>query len=483
MLAGAALATLLVASGAMNARAETYGFHGHIQHRFERLSDFVLDAEGVRHEQPYRHTFRARVGGKMNFTRDFWITSTVQLMDGQVLGAQSPVPSGARGEGWTNASLQQRVQLRESTLRMAFPVGTAYVGRMPIRWGMGLVLHDGETTDQPFDDARGGDIVNGIWLDTTPIQAFGPSRLAYGLHIGLGGDIVEQDDLADRSQGDLAWRLAGSVSWEEPWLTGGIYVMLHNLERSNGEQAERIVIDSAWKYTGRFTDRYELIVEGEVAMVTGNATRPAPLSSTDVGNIIELNQMGAAGRVTLRDRTLDSDYVVEVGYASGDSALGDATDTAFRADPARRVGMLIFDEVLSRMSAQHFQRVQHLPSLQAWQQTPTNGAVTGALYVAPHASWRLWGETIALHAGGVIAFAPEPAPTLTSTQWEEADTGMLGYEFNSAATVQVDITDVLNISIGTQYGIFFPGPALSALTAEYSMGVVHKWRLLADVTW
>jgi hypothetical protein len=484
MLARAALTVLLAALGATTAQAETYGIHGHVQHRFERLSDFVLDSDGVTHEQPYRHTFRARVGGKMNFSRDFWITSTVQLLDGQVLGAQSPVPGGPRDEGWTNTSLEQRVQLRESTLRMAIGLGTAHVGRMPIRWGMGLVLHDGETADQPFDDARGGDIVNGIWLDTTPMLAFGPSRLGYGLHVGLGGDIVEQDDLASRAQGDLAWRIAGSITWEEPWLTGGLYVMMHTLERNNSQTAERMLLDTAWKYTRAFKERFELIVEGEAALVTGSSTRPG---ATGLQRSIDIRQMGAAGRVTLRDRIAESDYVLEAGYASGDSAPEDALDTAFRFDPARRVGMLIFDEVLSRISAQYVHRelqgAADTPT--TWWREPTNGAVTSAVYLAPYASWRLWEDTIAFHAGGVVAFAPEPLYGLASEAeiGGEAAQGPLGYELNSAATVQVDITDVLNISLGTQYGVFFPGPALSTLTAEHSLGVVHKWRLLADVSW
>jgi hypothetical protein len=487
VLARAALATLLVALGATTAQAETYGIHGHIQHRFERLSDFALDADRVSHEQPYRHTFRVRVGGKMNFTRDFWITSTVQLIDGQVLGAESAVPSGPRGEGWTNTSLEQRVLLRESALRMAFGLGTVYIGRRPVRWGMGLVLHDGEAVDQPFDDARGGDIVNGVWLDTTPMLAFGPSRLAYALRVGLGGDIVEHDEIANRSQGDLAWRLAGSIGWDEPWLTGGLYVMMHTLKRSDGETAERLLVDSAWKYTCPFTDRFEFVVEGEAAMITGSASGPTLPASTGLRQTIDIRAMAAVTRATLSDQRLDSEYVLEVGYASGDSDPDDSTDTTFRFDPARRVGMLIFDELLSRMSAQSVRRErERAPNAPTtWWREPTDGAVTSAVYVAPYTSWRLWGDTIALHLGGVIAFAPEPLYALTpqTELGAEAIAGPLGYELNSAATVKVDMTDVLTLSLGTQYGVFFPGPALSAVTGQHTLGAVHKWRLLADVSW
>jgi len=482
MLARAALATILVALGATTAQSETYGVHGQVQHRFERLSDFALDADGTSHEQLYRHTFRTRVGGKMSFSRDFWISSTVQLLDGQVLGAESPIPNGPRAEQWRNGSIEDRVELRESTLQVPFGLGTFRIGRMPVHWGMGLVMHDGEQPDTPFDDPRGGDIVNGVAVTLTPMLLFGPGRMAHAAHLSFGGDIVEQDELSRRTDGDLAWRVWGAMTWEEPWLHGGFYVAARHLERENLDHAEHIILDTAWSYLKPLGEALRLNLEAEVAVVTGkSALTRSPGSPRHLEDIL---QVGAATRVTLEDVGRGASYGLEFGFASGDGDSDDDVNTAFRFDPARRVGMLLFDEVLSRMSARHYAARNEAGNSSAttWEE-PTNGAVTNSLYFAPSLGWSLLGGTFDLRVGGVIGLAPEPLPQGdTSLPSSDVSMWLLGYELNTSAKVTVDIGDLLSLALGTQYGVFIAGEGLDDVTGSQEIGVVHKWRLLADVS-
>ncbi|MDP6945815.1 MAG: hypothetical protein QF464_16820, partial [Myxococcota bacterium] len=136
-----------IASGGPTAHAASFGFGGHVHQRFERLTDFGLDEDGTSHGQPMRHIMRARFGAAMSFSRQFWVRSQIQLLDGQILGTESPIPSGAQGEAWHNAPVTHHLQLRESTIQIPIGLGVVRVGRMPIRWGMGLVVHDGQSVD------------------------------------------------------------------------------------------------------------------------------------------------------------------------------------------------------------------------------------------------------------------------------------------------------------------------------------------------
>ena len=452
---------------------------GQFRHRFERLSDFTLDEAGTSHGQPNRHWARARVGARMSFSRNFWVSSTIQLLNGQILGAESPVSNGVYGEPWHNVPFANHLQLRESTIQLPIGMGIARIGRMPIRWGMGLAVHDGDTRDTPFAEPHRGDIVNGVWIDVLPLLPFTRSRLGYGLHLGLGGDIIEQSADMHRSRGDLGWRLAATLTWEEPWFRGGLYVMHRELERATLETSEHMLIDASGRFETLIEERFALIIEAEVALLSG-AEISAP---TDGLETTEIDQLGAATRVTLTDRELATLYALEIGYASGDGDPDDARDTAYRFNPARRVGMILFSDVLARLSAREME-LQSAPSATV---RPTNGAVSNALYMAPRVALTLCDGCVSLEAGGLVAFAPDPwraeenpdEPTAGHLPGGEAKAGALGYELNAGATVTFNLETIAHFSIGTQYGLFLPGEALSAFRHD----AVHKWRLLADVTW
>ena len=272
------------------------------------------------------------------------------------------------------------------------------------------------------------------------------------------------------------------MTWEEPWLHGGLYVAARHLERENLDHAEHIILDTAWSYLKPLGEALRLNLEAEVAVVTGkSALTRSPGSPRHLEDIL---QVGAATRVTLEDVGRGASYGLEFGFASGDGDSDDDVNTAFRFDPARRVGMLLFDEVLSRMSARHYAARNEAGNSSAttWEE-PTNGAVTNSLYFAPSLGWSLLGGTFDLRVGGVIGLAPEPLPQGdTSLPSSDVSMWLLGYELNTSAKVTVDIGDLLSLALGTQYGVFIAGEGLDDVTGSQEIGVVHKWRLLADVS-
>ena len=92
------------------------------------------------------------------------------------------------------------------------------------------------------------------------------------------------------------------------------------------------------------------------------------------------------------------DVVLEAGYASGDSNGKDAIQSRGTIDPDHRVGLVLFPEVLSAMTARSAALAQ-APSLSARpargsELLPTNGGVSGA---APAGYRRKCAHRVHLH--------------------------------------------------------------------------------------
>lgn len=485
---------MLTVEAAPVAQAATFGFHGQLRQRYIRVSDFALDAEGVEHEQSFRDTMRLHLVGEMRFTRLFWIRSTVQLLDGQVLGESSPVTNGLRGTPFRNRPLLEHFQLRESVVQFPVGIGVIRLGRFPVHWGLGMVANDGEHDTHRFGDATHGDIVNGIWADIQPLYPFTQGRLGHAIHLGLGVDIVELDELVSRPDGDLAFRIVSTLTWEEPRLNGGLYFALRTVDRAGDASATHVVVDANAHWHTQLGEDFELSLDGEVAMVTGSAKTAQPDGEYSHSAI---RQFGALADASLRDTARGLDYGVRVGFASGDQTPGNRYETAFRFDPAYKVGMVLFEEVMGRVSARGWERLSEAdradvaPGRLDYQ--PTDGSISNAFFVAPRVGWTLCEGCFLLEAAGLFAFAPESVVDPTGQSGEGAraltshgaiaEAGPLGYELNAGATVAFDLESWAHLSIGTQYGFFVPGSALAAATDAEAVGVVHKFRLLADLRW
>lgn len=475
--------------------ATTFGFHGQVRQRYIRLTSFPLDSSGASHGQPYRDTVRLFVESQMSFSRSFWLRTNLQLLDGQILGPDGTVDGGRAGAQWRNRGVLDHFFLRESVIQVPIGIGVVRAGRMPVHWGLGMIVNDGQTEDAWFSDARGGDIVNGLVVDVQPLFPFTQGRLGQAVHLTLGADLIERDELAVRDRGDLAWRVSGSLTWQEPTLTAGFHMHVRDATREGGDRVTHIVFDVAGDWHARLTSDLALRLAGELAVITGTS-RTTPPTGTMAES--ELRQLGGALRAELEDAAHNLEYGLQLGFASGDDEPFDGTDSELRFDPSFKVGMILFEEVLARSSARRWDVLvadrQTTWPTQRPGVLPTDGSIANAIYIAPRVRLTLCEGCFRAEAGGVVAFAAEPlidpgakaAPDggEDKNAWGGAsDTGPLGYEVNAAAAFAFDLEDAVRFSVGTQYGVFLPGQALETAVDDASVGTIHKWRILADINW
>ncbi len=496
LLAAALLSAALLVVPSTPARAgTTFSLDGQARQRYIRLTSFPLDASGTSHGQPYRDTLRLFVESQMSFSRSFWLRTNLQLLDGQILGPEGTVDGGRAGAQWRNHEVLDHFFLRESVIQVPIGIGVVRAGRMPVHWGLGMIVNDGQTEDSWFADARGGDIVNGVVVDVQPLFAFTQGRAGQAMHLTLAVDVVERDELAVRDRGDLAWRVSGSLTWEEPTLKAGFYMHMRDTTRDGGDRETNIVFDLAGDWHARVAPRLGLRLAGELAAVVGT-TRTTPPGGARVKS--DLQQLGGVLRADLSDAAHNLDYGLELGFASGDDEPFDGHDQELRFDPSYKVGMILFEEVLARSSARRWDVLvagnQATLPTQRPGVLPTDGAVANAVYIAPRVRLTLCEGCFRAEAGGLVAFAAEPivdpAAKAAPDGGEDlnawggaAETGPLGYEVNAAASFAFDLEDTVRFSVGTQYGVFLPGEALKTTVDDASVGTIHKWRILADVDW
>ncbi|MCB9730732.1 MAG: hypothetical protein H6746_19835 [Deltaproteobacteria bacterium] len=485
-------AALLVALVGGVARPVTVATHGELRQRYVVLSPFEVDAAGTPHGNRSRDELRLDVGGRFEISRQLWMRTMLQVLDGQILGDESPLEAGPGSRAWHNAGVRDDLFLREAVVQVPIGLGDVRVGRRAAYWGLGLAVHDGRTASTPFADARGGDIYNGILVDAVPMRAFAKGRAAEAVHLRLAFDVVERDELVDRTRGDLALRYSGSVMWEEPFVRAGVMLVHRSIDVDGGAQRSDTLFDVLFSLSRPLGRTLDLVVSAEAAALAGSVEEQAADGPTIRTT---LRQFGALARVALKAPATGLEAALELGAASGDSDPLDGTDTAFRFDPAYRVGMILFEEVLARTTA-----AERRDLLAADDSIPrsrvdayaTQGAVSNALYLAPVVSFEACSGCFIGNLGALVAFSPtgvaSPSAALrevknTNPYGGKAASALLGWELNAGAALRVALPHTAAFSVGAQYGFFSSGPALDDVRGEPGPGLVHKWRVQATITW
>ncbi len=496
----AGLVLALALGGAHRANAVTVAAHGALQQRYVVLSPFDVDAEGTPHHNRSRDMVRLDVGGRFEVSRQLWMRSTLQVFDGQVLGDESDLQAGPRSRLWHNASVRDDLFLREAVIQVPIGLGEVRIGRREGDWGLGLAIHNGRTGSSPFADASGGDIYNGILVDATPLRAFTKGRAAEAVRLHLGFDVIERDELVNRTDGDLALRYFGAIAWDERLTRAGIAIVHRTADLELGERADTLfdVTVNVIRPVGR---ELELVFSAEGAALLGSRSERAPgeadAPSGDARGRIrtKIRQFGALARLQLSAPARGMGASVEMGAASGDGATLDGTDTAFHFDPAYRVGMILFEEVLARATAATRRDLlaqgSDAPRSRIDAQA-TGGSVSSAIYAAPLLRIEACNGGFVGNLGGLVAFAPvgasAPAPTALSGKnaspiSSPPRAGLLGWEVNAGVAVRVALPQIAEFSIGAQYGVFHRGPALRDADGRPERDIIHKWRVLADIHW
>lgn len=479
----------LALGGAGVARAVSVASHGDVRQRYVVLSPFHIDGLGTPHHSRTRNELRLDVGGRFEVSRQLWMQTTLQVFDGQVLGDEGDLSAGPDSRLWRNGSIRDDLFLREAVIQVPIGLGEVRVGRRGGEWGSGLVVHDGRAPTSPFGDAHGGDIYNGILVDAMPLRAFVKGRAAEAVRLHLGFDVIERDELVDRKRGDLALRYSAAILWDEPKTRAGLMMVHRNIDMDKAGERSDTLFDVMIHIARPIGDALEVILSAESAALVGR-TDERTGRADDAMATTKLRQLGVLARAELSAPAAGLRAGLELGAATGDSDPLDGTDTTFRFDPAFRVGMVLFEDVLSRATA-----ATRRDLLAAGTETPrsridayaTGGSVSSTIYAAPLVAFQTADGSFLGHLGGLIAFAPVglSAPDLDDKNSNPygAGSGLLGWEVNAAAAVRVALPETAEFSIGAQYGVFKSGPALRSVDGAAQPQLVHKWRVLADVRW
>lgn len=515
-VAALAAGLLLLAAGSAGAHAEGAGAHaegmdvefdGRLRYRNLLMTDFPLDADGFGHDQNERGTGLVRASWEARFPHRIRIHLQLEFLDGQLYGTDSFVGGDAVNRPRRRVDLLERRPLRQAWFQIPLGIGVLRAGRTTSQWGLGMVANDGEPAGRddgstplgfferyPFADVTHGDVVNRALFVTRPLAPLGLDRASEAVELALGVDQIEEDDLADRREGDDAWQVVGALRWAEEALEAGIYVAHRDLTRPDG----RSIRATAWDVYGRWdsspTSDLELRLTGEAALLSGETD---VLRFEGAPEPLDILQYGAVLRTGLRHAPSRLAANLELGLASGDGRPRDGTLRAFRFDPAYKAGMILFQEVLGRTSARAHDRVTD-PDLQGEppvgaDRLPTQGAVHNAVYLAPRLRWQGPREVVGMQLGGLLAFAAEDlvdpyASALeggyNANPWGRLDAdGALGYELHAGLDARLAETEGASFRMGVQWGMLVPGPALDSGTEASGLGTVHRVRFLTDASW
>ncbi|MFT4624753.1 MAG: hypothetical protein ACI8PZ_003413 [Myxococcota bacterium] len=298
------------------------------------------------------------------------------------------------------------VRLRRVWTSFSIPVGRFQFGRQANTWGMGLLANDGDGFDVSFGEKRYGTISDRVLFATKPIaiaQALaGKEDSGIPLYAVLAVDRLVEDplhqyygfqctpglsasdpDFNRRCDSDGDGITDADHSWDDDTRTGDqrnqdwwadqnddvkqmIYVLVYrgedvNLLGTNGDltagawvvhrtqpetESSVLIIDAYWKSLWR-----SVLVEFEGISIRGD-TRAILLPSSEGKDPLAktANIAGYVGRAGV-DRASWS-AVLETGYASGDDNVADKDFTGRPLHPDHNVGLLLYEEVLSRVTQQ-----------------------------------------------------------------------------------------------------------------------------------
>lgn len=486
----------VVATLAPAAAAELcFDVTGRARFRALALTDFPLDDEGFRHGQRTWGTMLLRLSPELRLSGEVLARVQVQVLDGQTFGDDSAVGGDAVLRPWRETAVLDQLALREAYVQIPVHIGALRIGRMASNWGLGMLANGGDAEDFLFADVSHGDIVNRAMFITRPLGLFDLGVASEALHLVLAADLVEQDELTDRLSGDLAWQAVGAVLWRQPELEGGLYVAHRSLEREGGAELRATAVDLYGRWSTSFADRWGLEIGFEGALITGETNE---LEFENTPELLEVLQMGFVARAALDDEARLLSYGLELGFASGDHDTQDGMLRAFRFDPGYKAGMILFEEVLGRVTARGADRASD-PALSATPpkgigRAPSNGSITNAAYVYPTVRWSPLDELFQARVGLLLAFSagdvvdPRASADLggyNANSYGKANAhGLLGVELNAGLDVRVGDDDALvEFRVGAEYGLFAPGPALEGAGGGPGPGTIHKARFLSDVRW
>lgn len=327
-----------------------------------------------------------------------------QSLSSTALFAGDPSSTGIGGAGVPT------IRLTRAWTEFSVPVGSVRIGRMPSHWGMGLLANDGNGFRNTFGEAKNGNSFDRALFATKPIAigqaimgkegkdiplilAVGVDRLVEDPLIQFKGytcepDIYDDDPAFDERcdvNGDGRTDQEHSYTDEsytaeqrgQDWWADQnddvmemIYVLIYR-----GEQIDLFGLHGDLTAGGYVIHRIQKETDSDVVIMDGY------LNLLMSGIAVEAELVSIAGRTRgitlpgaynldpdadpLEKRAAISGYVtrfgyvqpgwkvmMEHGYASGDDNVGDAEFTGRSLHADHNVGLLLYEEILARATAQ-----------------------------------------------------------------------------------------------------------------------------------
>ncbi|HMA96017.1 MAG TPA: hypothetical protein VKP30_25195 [Polyangiaceae bacterium] len=454
---------LLHLSAVPSPRLAQYGF-----------SDYA-DSLGQTHRLAHRMRFTPRL-----FYRDaLAIVAQFDAPYGTVLG-ESPDHVEARGDQAATVAQPMRVALRWAYAEVRVGAGHLRLGQQPAHWGSGLVLNSGDER-QFLGDSRFGTIVERLGYEGRPWGANSSFELI------VATDWVVSDTKVQWLDGDHSMRsLIGASLQAGPDRRVGLMLMGENLRPKSGHAVVDARAPSEMTATIDLAGKYAFAVPGRHAFVMLAAEAAAVLGTSDVSpeillpsnaRVARFGALGQLGVTAVRGSGRHSwanwGLMLEWGYMSGDSNPGDGTDRRFIANPSRRVGLVLFDEVLRwkaarAAAASSDPRLGMRPSASSYS-IATNGGVAGATYLILQGLFRPI-PNFDLRTAALVAQATsdgiDPVQLVTHGRWTNFDGGApahrdLGLELDFAAEFRQPLDHGISVMAGVEGGVLFPGRALA----------------------
>jgi len=467
--------------------------HGRLRYRHISLDDFPVNATGERHGQEQWGTSLLRIKPELSFGELNKIHTSVQVLDGMFYGEESAIGGDRLLRPWLRPTVADQVKVREAYAQFSVGVGLLRAGRMASHWGLGLIANNGDTEDYAFGDATHGDISDRAMFVTRPLEPFMTGQAAKSLYLVLAIDKVVEDELTSRADGDKATQYIGALRWRAEDLDAGLYVAYRDLIKADGDETQALASDVYVHWKSALSNSMNLDIKFEGVYITGSTEM---FAFEGVPDRVDLNQFAWVLRSELDLPKIKLKTGLELGMASGDNSTQDGNSKTFRIDPNYKVGMILFEDVLNRLSARAHDHVQNPELLgtppEGSELLPTNGSITNAIYINPTVHYTPI-EGLNLSLGFLAAFAPaDLVDAYVSAQnggynynsfGKNNASGLMGMEVNAGLTYDIPLSELFELRVGGQYGYFLPGSALDAVEDVEGLSNIQKARILADVRW
>jgi hypothetical protein len=285
-----------------------------------------------------------------------------------------------------------------------------------------------------------------------------------------------------------------SLNYRTEPLTVGVYMAFRTQEDDDGDALDAQAYDLFVKWVHPLADlNGRLTLGAELAFINAHTDR---VISEQARQGVDVTSMGAVFRARLELDDPGIETRLEVGWASGDNNRSDDRVRSFSFDPSYQVGMILFSEVMARVSARTVDLIRD-PDIAAVppegvELVATDGKITNTVYVNPVVRWR---SNIGLGFDAGALFAWSEADLVDS--WASAQNGgynynylgkaldsdsrYLGTELNLGMRYTFDIRAAVAFVLGVQGGVFLPGSAFEAADGTSSLADVFKVRTNFEV--